>query len=135
MMYALSSVGYIEPEANHSQSQKQNNDINTWRSFVGDSWSPSGVMRQILWHSLSKERKQFEIPTAVLARYFYTSIESGVKNIQLTVENAKERELPGASGTIVECSKATMIYWFTNGSVVSYCLYFFFPMAMMLINP
>lgn len=62
--------------------------------------------------------KQFEILTPALPRYYWTQFESGVKHIQMIVENAQERDISNG-GQIVESSKTYFIYWFVNGCQVS----------------
>lgn len=98
---------------------ERQNDINYWRRFVAESYSPSGVMRQALWNNTTRETKQFEITTQVLARYYFTLFESGVQNIQIILENIREKELPN-SCHIVDCGKTSFIYWFENGCHVGY---------------
>ncbi|RPB01006.1 hypothetical protein L873DRAFT_1827374 [Choiromyces venosus 120613-1] len=90
------------------------NDINYWRKFVQEFYSQSGVMRQLLWHNNTRETKQFEVTTQVLARYYFTLFESGVQNIQIVLENVREKELANQCH-IVECPKTSFIYWFENG--------------------
>ncbi|KAF3933383.1 hypothetical protein ABW19_dt0205882 [Dactylella cylindrospora] len=91
-------------------------DINYWRQFVRDFYSPTGVMRHNLWQSNTKETKRFEITTPVLARYYFSLYEYGIKSIQLVMDNAREREINGIS--LVESSRASFIYWFENGTQV-----------------
>ncbi|PWW73800.1 hypothetical protein C7212DRAFT_220757, partial [Tuber magnatum] len=90
------------------------NDINHWRKFVAEFYSPSGVMRQLLWHNNKRETKQFEVTTQVLARYYFILFGSGVQNIQIVLENVREKELANQCH-IVECPKTSFIYWFANG--------------------
>lgn len=71
-------------------------------------------MRQALWNSTTRETKQFEITTQVLARYYFTLFESGVRNVQIMLENTRETVLPN-QGHIVDSPKASFIYWFENG--------------------
>lgn len=94
------------------------NDINHWRRFVQEFYSPGGVMRQALWNSSTRETKQFEITTQVLARYYFTLFESGIRNVQIMLENTRETVLPN-QGHIVDSPKTSFIYWFENGCHVS----------------
>lgn len=89
------------------------NDINHWRKFVHDFYSTTGTLRQQLVNIKQNEPKQFEIPNNLLARYYFTLFESGVQNVQLVIEQA--REAVRQQGPCVECQKATFIYWFENG--------------------
>ncbi|CUS13056.1 unnamed protein product [Tuber aestivum] len=93
---------------------KEPNDINHWRRFVSEFYSQNGVMRQLLWHNKKRETKQFEVTTQVLARYYFILFGSGVQNIQIVLENVREKELSNQSH-IVECPKTSFIYWFKNG--------------------
>lgn len=95
----------------------QNNDITHWRRFVMDFYSPTGVMRQGLVHSQKNETKQFEITTHLLARYYHTLFQSGIKNVQMFVEQPREKQM--GQGTIVDCGKTSFIYWFENECHVS----------------
>jgi len=91
-------------------------DITQWQKFVSDFYSPTGVMRQTLRSSETGEEKQFEISTPVLARYYQTLFESGIKNIQLVMENAREREIPNTNIHVVESHRSSFIHWFPNGT-------------------
>ncbi|KAF3911494.1 hypothetical protein ABW20_dc0107094 [Dactylellina cionopaga] len=97
-----------------SASEGNKRDLNHWRKFVNDFYSHSGVMRHNLWNSGGKETKRFEITTPVLARYYHSLYENGIKNIQLVMENAREREINGSSH--VESQRASFIFWFENGT-------------------
>lgn len=75
-------------------------------------------MRQALWNSSTRETKQFEITTQVLARYYFTLFESGIRNVQIMLEGTRETVLPN-QGHIVDSPKTSFIYWFENGCHVS----------------
>ena len=95
----------------------QGNDIAHWRKFVSDFYSPTGVMRQGLVHNQKNETKQFEITTHLLARYYHTLFQSGIQNVQMFVEQPREKQV--GQGTIVDCGKTSFIYWFENECHVS----------------
>ncbi|KAF3197288.1 hypothetical protein TWF679_003288 [Orbilia oligospora] len=99
-----------------SSAEGNKRDLNHWRKFVNEFYSHSGVMRHNLWRSKTRETKRFEITTPVLARYYYSLYEYGIKNIQLVMENAREREMSGQ--TVVESQKTSFVYWFENGTQV-----------------
>ncbi len=80
-------------------------------------YSPTGVLRQGVYNSQAGA-KQFEIATPALARYYLTQFTSGIRQIQMLIEGARERDSPNG-GHIVECPRASFIYWFTNDSQVS----------------
>jgi hypothetical protein len=87
-------------------------DFMFWHNFVEKFYSPGGVLRQGVW-STQGGSKQFEISTPALARFYVTQFNTGIKQIQLVVEGARERDLPNG-GHIVEAPKAYFIYSFTN---------------------
>lgn len=87
-------------------------DLNYWHSFVDRFYSPAGVLRQGVW-SPQGGSKQFEISTPALARYYLTQFNSGIKQIQMVVEGAREHNMPNG-GHMVDAAKAYFIYWFTN---------------------
>ena len=84
-----------------------------WQAFVDRFFSQTGVLRQQLWNSANDENKSYQISTPALARYYWTHFTSGVRNIQMILESAKERDLPNG-GHIVESAKTCFIYWFDN---------------------
>ncbi|KAF8454587.1 LIM-domain binding protein-domain-containing protein [Terfezia claveryi] len=92
------------------EKDKQLNSIVHWRRFVGDFFSPNGLMRQALWHNQTREGKQFEIGNAILPRFFWELIESGVYSVRFQLEGLRERELSGGQGMVVECPRAGLIY-------------------------
>jgi len=112
---------YGPPDGTHAsqpQARKQSNDLNYWQNFVDRFFSPSGVLRQQVWNSDTASTKQFEISTPALPRYYWTHFTSGVQNMQMTLENAREKDLPNG-GHFVESAKSCFIYWFVNGCQVS----------------
>lgn len=97
---------------------KQDDDNRYWASFVQRFFSASkGVFRHSVWIVDETSNKQYEIPYPALARYFYTHFESGVRNIQMIIERANEKDLPN-NGHYVESIKASFVYWFENNSQV-----------------
>ncbi|KAI9824579.1 MAG: hypothetical protein M1832_001668 [Thelocarpon impressellum] len=100
-----------------AQAAKKQSDLLYWQRFVDKFFSHAGVSRQQLWHSSDHSSKQYEISTPALPRYYCTHFESGVRNIQMILENAREKELPNNCHH-VESPKASFIYWFENGTQV-----------------
>jgi hypothetical protein len=94
------------------QSRNETADLMYWNSFVERFYSPGGVLRQGVWNPQTGS-KQFEITTPALARYYLTQFSSGIRQIQMVVEGARERDLPNG-GHIVESPRTSFIYWFTN---------------------
>lgn len=74
-------------------------------------------MRQMLLNTSSRETKNFEIGNAILARYFWELIESGVCSIQFQLEGLREKELANGQGMVVECCRAGVIYTFKDAVV------------------
>lgn len=89
-------------------------------------------MRQALWNSTTRETKQFEITTQVLARYYFTLFESGIRNVQIILENTRETVLPN-QGHIVDSPKTSFIYWFENGCHVSRFKSYFVRLALTMV--
>ncbi|KAJ5105792.1 Transcriptional activator ptaB [Penicillium alfredii] len=87
-------------------------DLFYWQSFVDRFYSPGGVLRQGVWNP-QVGSKQFEIATPALARYYLTQYTSGIRQIQMVVEGARERDSANG-GRIVESQRTSFIYWFTN---------------------
>lgn len=106
------------------RAQAQPNELKYWQAFVGQFFSPVGVLRQQLVQykddgsGESLESKTWEISTPALARYYWTHFTTGVTNIQMIMENASERDLANG-GHFVESPKASFIYWYGNGCQVS----------------
>lgn len=104
--------------------RKRSNDFSYWQSFADRFFSQSGVLRPKLIATGQAAAKQFEISNPALPRYYWTHFNSGVQNIQMFLENAKERDLPNG-GHFVE-SKSCFIYWFANGHhVEQFCPFFY----------
>ncbi|KAI9754615.1 MAG: hypothetical protein M1815_005497 [Lichina confinis] len=91
------------------------NDLAYWQKFVDQFFSQSGILRQQLLCQADSSSKQYEISTSALPRYYCTHFESGVRKIQMILENAREREVPNHCH-YVESPKASFIYWFESGS-------------------
>ncbi|ODQ56339.1 hypothetical protein SAICODRAFT_28550 [Saitoella complicata NRRL Y-17804] len=102
---------------NHLSSPGQDRSIASWKRFISEYYADNGVMRYTLFNTLHRESKQFEISTAVLPRYYCTTYESGVKRIQLILEDPSEHSTNN-NGYYVECSRASIVYWFATGCQV-----------------
>ena len=50
--------------------------------------------------------------------------KAGIKNIQMIMEKGSEKELPN-NGYYIESQKSSFVYWFDNGSHVSFDVAFF----------
>lgn len=102
-----------------AQGIKQRDDLNYWLGFVDRFFSPKGVLRHSVWLAEENTGKQYEITFPALARYFHTHFESGIKNMQMIMEKGSEKELPN-NGHYIENQKSSFVYWFDNGSQVSF---------------
>ncbi|KAJ6182208.1 hypothetical protein N7485_000850 [Penicillium canescens] len=107
----LTLYSYAEVLSNF-QSRGEAHDLSYWQAFVERFYSPGGVLRQGVWNNTAGS-KQFEIATPALARYYLTQFTSGITQIQMCVEAARERE-SGNGGHIVESGKTSFVYWFKN---------------------
>ena len=89
-------------------------------------------MRQGVYNPQSGA-KQFEVSTPALARYYLTQFMSGIRQIQMLVESARETPTPNGGHT-VESPKTSFIYWFTNDTQVCLVtiLFFFFGYVLSL---
>lgn len=106
-----------------AQSMKQHNDLHYWQNVVVDKFfSPNGTLRYHAMDAKDNSTKAYEIPYLALARYFNTHFEGGIKNMQLLVESPKETALNNGRH-YVESQKASFVYWFENGTHVSYSLF------------
>jgi hypothetical protein len=94
------------------QPRNEAQDLLYWQSFVDRFYSPVGVLRQGVWDNAIGS-KQFEIATPALARYYLTQFTSGISQIQMVVEGARERESHNG-GHYVEAPRCSFIYWFKN---------------------
>jgi len=74
-------------------------------------------MRQALCHNQTSEQKHFEIGNAILPRFFWELIESGVYSVQFQLEGLREKDLPNGQGMLVECSRAGLIYRYKDAVV------------------
>lgn len=94
-----------------------------WQGFVQQFFSPRGVFRLNLVmypdsENKEQEEKLYEIPQAALARYFHINFQSGITNMQLTLEKGTmDKSLPGGCH-FIENQKAAFIHWLENSHVV-----------------
>lgn len=100
-----------------TQASKSSRDMKYLQRFVDNFFSSKGMLRQALWSSGDQSTKHFDVPTAGVARYYWSQFSSGVKNIQMFIEGATERRMPNG-GCYVESPRCTIVYWFANGHEV-----------------
>lgn len=79
--------------------------------FVDEFYSRTGSLRRGVC-SAEQGTKQFAISYPALPRYYLTEFRSGVRRLQMVIENAMEKAL--ANGTFVVEARVTFFYWFGN---------------------
>ncbi|KAK9766993.1 hypothetical protein K7432_003508 [Basidiobolus ranarum] len=88
-------------------------DIEHWRKFTSEFYAESGLMKYSVRNSQFKDVRVFELNTSLLPRFYLINFESGVTEMNLTLENPQEYVLPNESH-VVECTRANFIYHFDN---------------------
>jgi hypothetical protein len=109
--------------ADNAQSLEEAQAIAHWQNVTARFFSPLGVLRYTLMVTASKDLpsgpKPYEIAYPNIPRYFTTHFESGVKMMQLNINQMEaDRHLPN-NCFIVEKAQADFVLWFVNGSHVS----------------
>lgn len=97
---------------------RQPNDISYWNQFVAKFFSPDAEFKHTLFDKEGKTTKQYPISFNALPRYYYVQFNSGVENIQITIDGAVEKQL-ATDSHYVESQRAKIIYSYTNGTQVS----------------
>lgn len=116
--YILKTVLFTD-QLSSFHADKRTNDIDYWQSFVSKFFAPDGRLVQHVWYPTGGGRtKEFTVPAASLPRYYWTHYNSGVQNLQMKVESAKESQLPNACW-VVGFEKAQFTFWYGNGTQVS----------------
>ncbi|KAK9371789.1 LIM-domain binding protein-domain-containing protein [Lipomyces chichibuensis] len=96
---------------------EQQRDLDYWRKFVTDFYSDLASMKYTVVNAVDKVAKHYEVPTAALPRYYYTLFQDGVRRVQIFPENPREVVI-NQDVYAIECGRATVIYWFSNGNHV-----------------
>ena len=109
----------FEHHADESQVQDVPNGATYWQQFVNTFFADDSVFKLtvISANDPGAKPKQFTICYTSLPRYYVTHFESGVENIQLTMDGATEIEL-GNNNYLVTIERAKFIYWFRDGLLV-----------------
>ncbi|KAF2803482.1 uncharacterized protein BDZ99DRAFT_526411 [Mytilinidion resinicola] len=94
---------------------RQENNISHWNAFVSKFFSPEGEFKHTLYDRSGGKTKQFPVSFAALPRYFYVQFDSGVENMQITIDGASEKAV-GTDSNYVESHRAKIIYSFQNGT-------------------
>lgn len=105
-----------------SAGTEQQKELEFWRKFVLEYFTELGGLKYTAHDSMTKEQKVYEVPNPVLPRYYHTLFQGGIRRVQLIPENP--REVVMSQGVhVIDCTRATMIYWYANGTHVSHCSY------------
>ncbi|KAK9317679.1 LIM-domain binding protein-domain-containing protein [Lipomyces starkeyi] len=96
---------------------EQQRDLDYWRKFVTDFYSDLGILKYTVVNAVDKVPKHYDVPNAALPRYYYTLFQDGVRRVQIFPENPREVQITPEAYAI-ECGRATVIYWFSNGNHV-----------------
>ncbi|KAK9453523.1 LIM-domain binding protein, partial [Dipodascopsis uninucleata] len=100
-----------------SAGTEQHKDLEFWKKFVIEYFADIGGIKYTVVNSIDKTPKQYEVPNAALPRYYNTLFQDGIRRVQIIPENPREIMM-AQEVHVVECIRATMVYWFSNGSHV-----------------
>lgn len=89
-------------------------EMDYWRRVIGQFFTETATVKYAL--NDGKETKIFELPAAILPRFYQTFTTSGVQRIQIHLEHSRPQLTP-ANGYFVECPKASVSYWIGNDSM------------------
>ncbi|OLL24688.1 Adhesion defective protein 1, partial [Neolecta irregularis DAH-3] len=112
--------------------REHRHNIAYWKKVIGDYFMDNAVMRYTSYHSTTKDQRLFEIPSGILPRYFLMNHESGIRQMQLLLDGPRDFMLPTGM-LLVECPRASIIYWFENGiqvTVAGHLRVFYLPGVM-----
>ncbi|KAK9490369.1 LIM-domain binding protein-domain-containing protein [Lipomyces doorenjongii] len=100
-----------------SSGAEQQRDLDYWRKFVADFYADLGILKYTVVNAVDKVPKHYDVPNAALPRYYYTLFQDGVRRVQILPENPREIQI-NQEMCAIECGRATIIYWFSNGNHV-----------------
>ncbi|KAG2185092.1 hypothetical protein INT43_001005 [Umbelopsis isabellina] len=90
-------------------------ELSYWHRVISDHFSEEGTFRHDMTNHQSDEKKVFEIPNSLLARYYLTYFQSGVVQMNWTLETPMEYMSP-TGAWIVDTPQASLTQFFDNGS-------------------
>ncbi|KAM3586608.1 hypothetical protein VKS41_001674 [Umbelopsis sp. WA50703] len=93
----------------------QTKELSYWHKVVSDHFSEDGTFRHDMTNHQTEEKKVFEIPTSLLARYYLTYFQAGVVQMNWTLETPMEYMSP-TGAWIVDAPQANLTQFFDNGS-------------------
>jgi len=102
---------------NETQTKRpENNNMEFWRTFVGDFFTESSIFKYIVWND--KETRTFELPTKVLPRFFKLSYDGGMREMTYVLENPREYSMDSRT-YLMNCTRTKMICVFDGSQVVT----------------
>ncbi|KAJ2958639.1 hypothetical protein NQZ79_g5830 [Umbelopsis isabellina] len=93
----------------------QTKELSYWHRVISDNFSEEGTFRHDMTNHQTEEKKVFEIPNSLLARYYLTYFQSGVVQMNWTLETPMEYMSP-TGAWIVDTPQASLTQFFDNGS-------------------
>ncbi|KAK9261782.1 LIM-domain binding protein-domain-containing protein [Lipomyces tetrasporus] len=100
-----------------SAGTEQQRNLDYWRKFVTEFYTDLGGLKYTVVNAVDKVPKHYDVPNAALPRYYNTLFQDGVRRVQIVPENPREIVM-GQDMHVIECGRASMIYWFSNGNHV-----------------
>ncbi|ORZ23865.1 LIM-domain binding protein-domain-containing protein [Lobosporangium transversale] len=94
----------------------QHQTIDFWQAFVAKFFGNAGKLRYKLVNPVTSESKVFELTAPSLPRFYLGTVESGIKQLQLILEQALGQTAPFP--LIVECPRITLVSHHINGSKI-----------------
>ncbi|KAI9145087.1 LIM-domain binding protein-domain-containing protein [Paraphysoderma sedebokerense] len=91
-----------------------NKDYDFWKRMISEHFSETAAFRYTIWHKTYQESRAFELPSALIARFYQIQFESGVTRIQLSLSTPKEYTFKNAF--MVEVPRASVITYFADGT-------------------
>lgn len=95
---------------------EQKSEIEFWRRVIGEFFVDTGVLKYTV--NSGKERRTWELPAAILPRFYRTFIVSGVQRIQIHLEDSRPFQ-PNPMGFVVDCPRASVSYYMGKDNFVT----------------
>lgn len=100
----------------HLNSTHDNKDkIEFWQKIIGDFFMETAMLKYTI--NNGKESKVFELPASVLPRFYHTFVSSGVRRIQIHLEDS--RPYSTQMGYMVDCPRASVSYFMGPDTIVT----------------
>ena len=111
--WILRLAQFTEKLNNKEESNTRDGDpkeLRTWQEFVNNYFTVDGNLRQQLYNARDGGDKRFQLGAAALPRYYWKHFTSGVKQIQLHYESAREIDLPNGAHFVIAVATTTHIF-------------------------